>query len=146
LAAMHALAGAGPTELARLRIADFDIVGGTVLLIFENEARLVPTTPALHFVLQDWLAHRPESESDSMFVTATGPPLPRSGIEQAFGGAAARLGAGRSLSTMLLDFFRAQIAKSSDGDAYKYLLGTSPRAVKTSRATMRDVRNLIAAT
>lgn len=116
-----------------------------------GEPRLVAVTPALDYVLQDWLPVRrrlvrPESGCKSMFVVENGAPLSPQTIDKGLRNIGDRFGAREPLSAMLLGFFRARIALGSDAEAYHYLFGTHPNAVKNSRATMGDVRALIAAT
>jgi hypothetical protein len=151
LIAMHSLAGAGPSELERFETEHFDAEGRSVLLTLTETSRFVFVTPALLHVLTEWLEIRkslvgPHADCRSMFVDDDGAPLHLKTISGWMHHIGVRLGAPRSLSTMLLDFFRATVARGLDPEAYRYVLGRFPNQVKNSSATLRDIRDLVAGT
>ncbi|OCX29117.1 hypothetical protein QU42_19470 [Bradyrhizobium sp. UASWS1016] len=148
---MHALAGAGPSELNRFELDHFDAERKTVLLTFVNAPRLVPVTPALDYLLNDWLEVRKglvgrDGSCTNMFVGEHGEPQNPASINAMLHNVGVSMGTRKPLSAMLLAFFQARIALGSDLEAYRYLIGTSPNWVKDSTATMRSVRELIAET
>lgn len=149
--AMHALAGAGATELNGFETDHFDAGGLSVLLTFVGASRYVFVTPALRHALVEWTEIRkqlvgPDGGCRSMFVVDGGKPLYPQTIDTGLRNIGERLGAPRPLSAMLTDFFRATVAKGSDPEAYRYVLGTFPNHVTKSSATLRDVRDLVAGT
>lgn len=147
--AMHALSGAGATELNKFETDHFDAGGLSVLLTFLDVSRYVYVTPALHHALVEWVEIRkdlvgPDSDCRSFFVGDGGKPLSPQTIFGGLSRLGERLGAPRPLSAMLTDFFRATVARGSDPGAYRYVLGRFPNEVKNSSATLRDVRDLVA--
>jgi hypothetical protein len=145
IVAMHALAGAGATELNNFETTHFDPEGKTVVLRFLDAWRLVPVMPALEFVLADWIGSRPDGPSKSMFVDDDGEALAPQTIDVGLRRIGGRLGARHALPAMMFDFFRARIARSSNAEAYHYLLGLQPNVVKYSSATTPDIHELMEA-
>ncbi|MDA9422916.1 hypothetical protein [Bradyrhizobium sp. CCBAU 53380] len=148
---MHALAGAGATELNRFEAGHFDAERRSVLLTYLDVPRYVYVTPALLHVLLEWVEIRKtlvkrDSGCKAMFVGDGGKPLSPETIDKGLRTIGERLGAARSLTTMLLDFFRATIARGSDPEAYRYVLGTFPSHVTNSSATLPRIRDLVAGT
>jgi hypothetical protein len=144
LVGMYGLAGLAAAALAKMRVDDYDAVGGFIHIKIQTRQLILPITPALKFVLDDWKRHRPTDKGDAMFPSERGEPDALS-IDQFLRQLGWRLGTQRQLGTLLLEYHRANIATGGHG-AYKAYWGIRRSSKRAAVPTGEFLRPLVVET
>jgi hypothetical protein len=143
---LYGLAGVAQAAIAKMRTGDYDKDRRLIRIRHRGRTRELPITAALAWLLDGWMfQQRPGAAGDALFPGMNGDPGECS-IGQLIFQIGWRLGAQRSLCTMLLEYFNANLAKGSDTEAYYGYLGIQTERGRWSTATEYDMRALIEAT
>jgi uncharacterized membrane protein len=124
---LHALAGLKAPRIVRLRIDDCDLVERQIRMRVGGRERWLAITPLLAHLLGEWIAVRPASATDALFVSRGG-ALSMNGIERAMQSASQVLGAEPGLAELLVRFFKENLARDADGEAVYVRLGRRVRS------------------
>ncbi len=138
--ALTGLMGLRDTAIAALRLRDYDPVYGTVRTKVRRAELVLPASPAVRRLLDRWLACRPNDKGDALLCSEHGDPN-HSSIGQFMRHLGWRLGTQRQLSTLLAEYFRANLAKGGP-DAYKRYWGLKPSKDEPAAPTGNALRTL----